>query len=85
VRQELLFDFLRHWVVREAALHEAQGFLGLQVRACVGVCKRQATGAHTFVSAFLLHGVPPSCAPTRLRARTALAHTHARRCSRRWA
>jgi hypothetical protein len=31
VRQELLFEFLKHWVSREAQLQQQEGFLGLQV------------------------------------------------------
>jgi hypothetical protein len=32
MRQELLFEFLKHWVGREAQLQQQEGFLGLQVR-----------------------------------------------------
>jgi hypothetical protein len=40
VRQELLFEFLKHWVSREAQLQEQEGFLGLQVGlgSCSGFC-----------------------------------------------
>lgn len=31
VRHELLFEFLKHWVVREGLLQQQTGFLGLQV------------------------------------------------------
>lgn len=31
-----MFDFLKHWVAREAALQQQPGFLGLQVRAAAG-------------------------------------------------
>lgn len=31
MRQELLFDFLKHWVARESLLVNQPGFLGLQV------------------------------------------------------
>jgi hypothetical protein len=31
MRQELLFEFLKHWVAREAQLQQQEGFLGLQV------------------------------------------------------
>lgn len=55
VRQELLFEFLRHWVAREGQLQQQEGFLGLQVggwgggvgggggswgEVCVCVCER---------------------------------------------
>ena len=33
--QELLYDFLKHWVAREALLQQHEGFLGLQVRCTV--------------------------------------------------
>jgi hypothetical protein len=40
VRQSLLFEFLKHWVSREAQLQEQEGFLGLQVGlgSCAGFC-----------------------------------------------
>jgi len=31
--QELLYEFLKHWVSREAQLQQQEGFLGLQVRS----------------------------------------------------
>lgn len=31
VRQELLFEFLKHWVIREGLMQQHNGFLGLQV------------------------------------------------------
>jgi hypothetical protein len=35
MRPELLYEFLKHWVAREAQLQQQEGFLGLQVRVCV--------------------------------------------------
>eukprot|EP00775_Hariotina_reticulata_P008710 gene8710-8891_t len=32
VRQEQLFDFIKHWLAREALLQDQQGFFGLQVQ-----------------------------------------------------
>eukprot|EP00878_Enallax_costatus_P012649 GHUV01013212.1.p1 GENE.GHUV01013212.1~~GHUV01013212.1.p1 ORF type:complete len:648 (+),score=321.26 GHUV01013212.1:993-2936(+) len=37
VRQELLFEFLKHWVIREGLLQQQDGFLGLQVQPVPGV------------------------------------------------